>query len=569
MQHTFVSRKLKLLKQHKKMKKIYTTAAALILGGLMFAQTPFYHAVNYKGAFPVTDGLSGTTSNDWSAGWANWDPENVNYASTNTTVSSDITSNTTWTTGMVIDLQNKVFVKNNATLTIQPGVIIRGDFATQGTLIITKGAKIIAQGTQTNPIVFTSNETIGNRTAGDWGGLVILGKGKINQPAGVANIEGLTATSDTEYGGTDDSDSSGIISYVRIEFAGIALQSNKEINGLTCGAVGSKTKLDHIQVSFGGDDSFEFFGGKVDANYLISFRTIDDDFDTDYGYRGRLQFGLVVRDKDAFDAAGDSNGFESDNEGTSPYLSQPLTSAVFSNFTVIGPKRDGTVSLPIGETFERGVYTRRNTSISIFNSLILGWDKGWHVKDAVTNDNFTTNDSAVFANNIITAEIPAQFVIDAGANSTQSFYNTIVSTDNIDTVSTIAQLAFANAFPTNLSDASDFRLQNSSVAATGGSFTDPKFNGQLVSINEKTTNDFIALKLYPNPAKEQFTIFVGKEKQSEMKIELFDITGKKVIDLNTNSAKATINTSELEAGIYFVRISDESTTKTMKVSVIK
>lgn len=551
------------------MKKIYATAVALILGGLMFAQTPFYHAVNYKGAFPVTDGLTGTTSNDWSAGWANWDPENVNYASTNTTVSADITSNTTWTTGMVIDLQNKVFVKNNATLIIQPGVIIRGDFATQGTLIITKGAKIIAQGTQTNPIVFTSNETIGNRTAGDWGGLVILGKGKINQPSGVANIEGLTATSDTEYGGTDDADSSGVVSYVRIEFAGIALQSNKEINGLTCGAVGSKTKLDHIQVSFGGDDSFEFFGGKVDANYLISFRTIDDDFDTDYGYRGRLQFGLVVRDKDAFDAAGDSNGFESDNEGTSPYLSQPLTSAVFSNFTVIGPKRDGTVSLPIGETFERGVYTRRNTSISIFNSLVLGWDKGWHVKDAVTNDNFTTNDSAVFANNIITAEIPAQFVIDATANSTQSFYNTIVSTDNIDSVSTITQLAFVNAFPTNLSDASDFRLQNSSVAATGGVFTDPKFNGQLVSINEKTTNDFFILKLYPNPAKEQITILVGKEKQSEMKIELFDITGKRVIDLNTNSAKTTINTSELEAGIYFVRISDEGITKTMKVSVIE
>src|SRR5690606_22107227 len=116
------------------------------------------------------------------------------------------------------------------------------------------------------------------------------------------NIEGIAPTSDTEFGGTDDNDNSGELGYIRIEFAGIPLQPNKEINGLTFGSVGKQTKVHHIQVSLCGDDSFEWFGGTVDAKYLISYRALDDDFDTDFGYSGRVQFGLIIRDKDLSDA---------------------------------------------------------------------------------------------------------------------------------------------------------------------------------------------------------------------------------------------------------------------------
>ena len=110
-------------------------------------------------------------------------------------------------------------------------------------MVITKGCKIIAEGTQNLPIVFTSNESVGNRAEGDWGGLVILGQATNNQPGGVANIEGIVPSANTQYGGTNDNDNSGILKYVRVEFAGIALEPNKEINGLTLGAVGRKSMV--------------------------------------------------------------------------------------------------------------------------------------------------------------------------------------------------------------------------------------------------------------------------------------------------------------------------------------
>ncbi len=284
------------------MKKITIFLLSILTIGVN-AQT-FWTGTNYKGAFPVTDG---TPSTDWTNSWSNFDPENTNYPSTTTIINSDITQNTTLS-GVVL-LENKVYVTNNSVLTILPGTIIRGDYSTQGTLIITKGSKIIADGTSSSPIVFTSNEDIGNRAEGDWGGLVILGNAVNNQPGGVANIEGIAPTSNTQYGGQNDQDNSGILRYVRIEFPGIPLEPNKEINGVTFGSVGSGTIVDYVQVSFSGDDSFEWFGGTVNCKHLIAYKGIDDDFDTDFGYRGKVQFGLSIRDNTRYDAPGDSNCF--------------------------------------------------------------------------------------------------------------------------------------------------------------------------------------------------------------------------------------------------------------------
>ena len=207
------------------MKKIYTLIASLCFGFGLNAQDAFWTPTTYKGAFPVTDN---TPATDWTSGWSNFDPQNTAYPTTPTlTVSTDITASTTWS-GVVL-LQNKVYVKNNATLTIQPGTVILGDKITQGSLIVTRGAKLNAIGTVSQPIVFTSNQAIGSRAPGDWGGVVILGLAKNNQPGGVANIEGIAPTTDTQYGGSFDNDNSGTIKYVRIEFAGIPLETNKEI----------------------------------------------------------------------------------------------------------------------------------------------------------------------------------------------------------------------------------------------------------------------------------------------------------------------------------------------------
>lgn len=549
------------------MKKIYTLALAGLIGGSLNAQTAFWTPTIYKGAFPVTDNTEAT---DWTNGWTNFDPENTAYGAPTMTVSADITSNTTWTTGTIVLLQNKIYVKNNAVLTIQAGVIIRGDKATQGTLLITKSSKIIAQGTSSNPIIFTSSEAAGSRAEGDWGGVVILGNAKNNQPGGIANIEGIVVSAESEYGGTNDQDSSGVFSYVRIEFPGIAFIPNKEINGLTFGSVGSKTKIDHVQVSFSGDDSYEWFGGTVDAKYLIAFRGTDDDFDTDYGFSGRIQFGLIVRDPDLFDAAGDSNGFESDNDATGT-ANFPRTQAIFSNITSIGPKRNGTVTLPVGEKFERAFYIRRNSSISVFNSIAASWEKGIYLKDAGTVDNFAVNDSAVFANNLIASDISKAITTDA--NASLLMYSTIFSEDNSDSTKATTAIAWVNGFPAALSSTPDYRLQSSSVAATGASFTDNKFGNMVAGITGGE-NKISGINLYPNPITNEATVDVNLNEASKIAITVYDITGKVIAnifsgEMNSGSNTIKIDTSNLPSGIYYASIISENSKKNLKMVVIK
>jgi PKD repeat protein len=444
------------------MKRFYSLFAAMTLLTAASAQNAFWSVVPYKGAFPVTDN---TPATDWTSGWANFDPENTTYAATTQTVSANITTNTTWS-GVIL-LQNKVYVKNNAVLTIQPGTIIRGDFATQGTLIITRGAKINAVGTVDQPIVFTSNNAAGARQEGDWGGLVILGLARNNQPGGVANIEGILATTDTQYGGAFDNDDSGTLKYVRVEFGGIPLEPNKEINGITFGSVGSETDVDYVQVSFSGDDAYEWFGGTVNCKHLISYRSLDDDFDTDFGFRGKVQFGLIIRDKDLSDAAGDSNAFESDNDAAGS-VAQPKTMPIFSNITIVGPKGNGTTVLPVGEKFEKAFRLRRNTSTSVFNSLVTGWEKGLSVEGAAAEAN-VNGDSLVFASNVISNVAPANCV-----TATAAFYSTFFNADGNDSTSTIAQINWVNLFPA-LGTTPDARLNGGSVAATGANFTHIKF----------------------------------------------------------------------------------------------
>jgi len=437
------------------------------------AQDAFWTPTTYRGAFPVTDG---TPATDWTSGWANFDAQNTVYPATVTTVSTDVTASTTWS-GVIL-LQNKVFVKNNATLTIAPGTIIRGDYATQGTLIITRGAKIIANGTAANPIVFTSNLAPGNRNEGDWGGLVLLGLAKNNQPGGIANIEGIPPSTDTQFGGNFDNDNSGSLQYVRVEFSGIPLEPNKELNGITFGSVGSGTVVDYVQVSHCGDDSFEWFGGTVNCKHLIAYGGLDDDFDCDFGFRGKVQFALSIRDKDLSDAPGDSNAFECDNDATGS-TAQPKTRPIFSNVTLVGPKGNGSIALPVGEKFEKAFRLRRNSSVSVLNSLVTGWEKGLSIEGAPVVANLN-GDSMVFVNNILTnfatptwSSNNTNTVFNSGgANGT--WYNSWWGVDGNDSTQTLAQVNWVNIF-TALGTTPDARLNAGSVAGTGATFTNPVF----------------------------------------------------------------------------------------------
>jgi hypothetical protein len=361
------------------MKKISTTIFAMLLTLMVFAQTRTLQSVSYRGAFEPDVPM-------WTAGWTNFDPNTTNYDSihsgkTVTTVTAAITRNTTWLSSRVYVISGPIYVKSGVTLTIQPGTLIKGNaLASNSCLIVSRGGKINAQGTSSNPIVFTSSKGVGQKNLGDWGGIILLGKAKINAIGGVANIEGLAAAVDNEYGGTDDEDNSGVFSYCRIEFGGYIFSPDKEINGLTMGGVGRKTKIDHIQTSFINDDAFEWFGGTVNCTHLVSYRNLDDDMDTDFGYSGTVQFGLVIRDKNYFDpsSGSTSEGFESDGEGVgSDSTIVPRTKAVFSNITLIGPGRNDVVG-SVNAKFQRCIRIRRNSNLRIFNSVFTDFPNGLH-----------------------------------------------------------------------------------------------------------------------------------------------------------------------------------------------
>lgn len=314
-------------------------------------------------------------------------------------------------------LKSQVFVPNGVTLTIPAGTVVKGDKATKGTLIVRPGGVLIAEGTSTNPIVFTSNQPVGGRDRGDWGGIVMLGNAFVNQ-ATKPKVEGVTP--DVNYGSsiaesatptTNATENSGKLKYVRIEYGGIELLPNSETNSLTLGAVGNGTTVEYVQTSFGGDDAFEWFGGTVNAKYLVSHSTWDDDFDTDFGWSGNVQWGVVVRNPFYADQSG-SNAFESDNQGNGNTVAglcdlsvdgttgttNGCTRGVFSNITVLGPRN--TNSLSISNNYDNTLHIRRRSSISIFNSFFSGFRKGLRVDDAGTWHNIN-NGQAVFENNVL------------------------------------------------------------------------------------------------------------------------------------------------------------------------
>jgi hypothetical protein len=320
-------------------------------------------------------------------------------------VTADITTSTTWSASKIYLLKNIIHVTSGATLTIEAGTLIKGDKATKASLVISRGGKINAVGTVDKPIVFTSNQPVNARAAGDWGGIILLGKAPVNQGTDIA-IEGIPsdASGNGSYGGTDVADNSGTMKYVRIEFAGVPLSPDNEINGLTFGGVGSGTTIDYIEVYRSGDDSFEWFGGTVTCKHLLAIGSLDDDFDTDFGFSGKVQFGLAQRFISIADVSG-SNGFESDNDANGS-IKTPKTSAVFSNMTIIGPMSTAAASANQNSNYQHAAQIRRNSSISIFNSVFVGYTEGIYIDDTKvevaksTSANYLAN-NLVLLNNII------------------------------------------------------------------------------------------------------------------------------------------------------------------------
>jgi len=439
-----------------------------------FAQLNWkFEPTDYRGAFaPAPTPM-------WTNGWTNFDPQTTVYPAPTVTVSANITANTTWSSSSVYLLSGPIYVTNNATLTIQPGTVIRGNAAVAGSaLIITKGAKIIADGTLAQPIVFTSSAAPGSRAIGDWGGIVVLGKASNNlpanatagTPAGIGNIEGLPVSANSEYGGgatPDDNDYSGILRYIRLEFGGYAYQIDKEINGFTFGSVGAATVAEYLQTSFVNDDAFEWFGGTMNAKYLVAYRCLDDDMDCDFGYRGKVQFGLIVRDPNIADqsSGSTSEGFECDNDGAGS-TNTPKTAAMFSNFTAIGPLR-GNSSATINSKFERALRLRRNSEMKILNSIFMDWKRGLHI-DGTAAEARAGEDALRFRNNIIAGCQPSNKIVTTSATFNHKKY----VADNMN--DTLISAAGILVNPYNYT-APDYRPAAGSIALTNADFNDQGF----------------------------------------------------------------------------------------------
>ncbi|MBX2957593.1 MAG: hypothetical protein KF846_15620 [Cyclobacteriaceae bacterium] len=391
-------------------------------------------------------------------------------------------------------LKGQVFIPSGVTVTIPAGTVILGDKATKATLVVEKGGVLNCNGTAAAPVVMTSAQGVNERDKGDWGGLVILGRAFTNQntsaeDAGSPSIEGIDPPK--RFGSnvrTNDGESSGTYRYLRVEYAGIELSPNNETNSITMGGLGSGTVMEYTMVSFGGDDGFEWFGGANNGKYLVSHSTWDDDFDGDFGWSGKVQFGLVVRNPFAADQS-QSNAFEIDNgpndtdTGAGTY-----TTGTFSNITVYGPRDHATRTISANNVHNMDL--RRRVAASIFNSVITGFPTGLRFNQPSVLANYQ-NGLGVLAHNIQVSN--TQFAAGTGVavGDVQAYWETAaLGNSSLAAPASGAETAFwgdlglrvdnffaryqTSTYPSN----PNFTLPSGTVTiATGAAFTNAKFTG--------------------------------------------------------------------------------------------
>lgn len=257
--------------------------------------------------------------------------------------------------GITYILSGGVHFEDNASLTIEPGVVVESDPLVSSApfcyLMIEKGAKIYAEGTVTEPIVFTSGKT--TPTPGDWGGIIINGNAPVNKGINVdSEIAGYP------YGGPDATDNSGTLRYVRVEYGGAKIDPDTEHNGFTFNGVGNETAVEYIEAINGTDDGIEMFGGTVNLKYVISWNNTDDGFDWTYGWSGKAQH-MIIKTGEYGD-----RGIEADNNSSNHSI-EPFSNPIISNVTIIS---SGTQNEDSGDP--QGVELRRGTKGQFYNFII-------------------------------------------------------------------------------------------------------------------------------------------------------------------------------------------------------
>ncbi|MBO9584434.1 MAG: hypothetical protein J7574_09775 [Flavobacterium sp.] len=399
---------------------------------------------------------------NWLDNWTEFKPQKSDSKEANQILAGNITENTKLMKKNVYILQGNVYVTNNAVLTIDPGTVIIGDAATKGTLVITKGAKIMAEGQETDPIVFTSNASM--RKAGDWGGLVILGDAPINKFGGVGSYNMDLDPTLTVYGGNNVASSSGVLKFVRIEFAGKKVKGADSFNGLTVAGAGNKTILENIMVSYSGGDSFAFYGGDVNASQLVSYKSINDDFKITQGAQCRLFNSLAVRssylssNKDGSRCL-EVKAFEKKNETD---FTRKSTFVSASNLTMLNDSENIKADIQSGLVKE-AIYVAENASLELKRSVVSGFNP------AVLLDSQT----AVNADNLKKIKFQEMFFNQCSGN-----IFTENNSDNSDLENWYGNTVFSNVYSqtdnketfVDIYNAKrpDYRLQLGKITASSG-----------------------------------------------------------------------------------------------------
>jgi hypothetical protein len=353
-----------------------------------------------------------------------------------------IFSNRTLSRDTVYLLRGIVYIPQTYTLTIPAGTVIRGAAADAdpsgtgmpGSLVIERGAFINARGTAAQPIIFTSAKAAGQRSYGDWGGIVLIGRSPVNRPGTTANPRNIRGTVET-YG--EPASNSGTMQYVRIEYSGAPMGGNTAVRlpGLSFYGVGTGTTIDHVQVSYSAGDGYAWFGGTVNAKNLMAYRTTDDDWTVDWGYTGNVQFGASLRDPNVFDASG-SNGLEVENYETAATDVTPVVAIngqsqnvpVFANISSFAFGSTPTAS-NARAGYQSGAYIRRNSAVAIYNSIFYGYPEGVRVESLTGPSSLTSGivdlRGLVLANTplpvvgggVVTTDQVAQYYLTTGRNN--------------------------------------------------------------------------------------------------------------------------------------------------------
>ena len=512
-----------------------------------------------------------------------------------------------WTAGNTYVLDGLVFVDEGATLTIEPGTVIKGkpgQGESASALVVARGGRILAEGTADNPIIFTAEaddvddpEDLPIDARGLWGGVIILGRATLNSTPGESSIEGISVTETRGvYGGSDDSDNSGVFRYVSIRYGGTDIGAGNEINGLTMGGVGSGTLIEFVEVSNNQDDGFEWFGGTVNTRYLVSAFNGDDAFDYDEGFRGKGQFWFVLQAADAGNRAGEHDG------GTDPEDGQPYAIPTIYNATYIGSGTDSD-----NGSNDVVLKIRDNAGGRYVNSIFFDFaGEGLDVEDLDSGEDSRARMEAgdlVLANNIwygfaagntLEAIAPQDFVrAHLSANDNRAVDPQLQGVSRSRDMGLdprpgagspalsgaaappddgfFEQTSYLGAFGPGDRWADDWTLLSNLGILAQGEGTVVKAE---TALSGAVPTSYSLDQNYPNPFNPSTTITYSLPRAGRVQLAIFDALGQHVATLVDGERRpgiyaVTMEASDLSSGVYFYRLKSSSGTMTRRMTLLK